>query len=53
MRLNNIGEIANKFWLEIPGHFQDIILDEYIIMPNHVHGIIFIDKDIPAKSNNF
>jgi len=50
MELNNIGITANKFWLEIPKHFQNIILDEYIIMPDHVHGIIFIDKDIPAKN---
>ncbi len=52
MILNNIGAIVNKFWLEIPQHFKDIFLDEYIIMPDHLHGIIFIDKDIPAKINN-
>jgi len=45
MRLNNIGEIANKFWLEIPQHFNNVILDEYVIMPNHTHGIIMICND--------
>ena len=42
--LSEVGEIANKYWLEIPEHFPFIILDEYIIMPNHIHGIIVIDR---------
>ena len=46
MCLNNIGRVAGQFWLEIPHHFPNVILDEYVIMPNHVHGIIFIDNDI-------
>lgn len=44
MKLNNIGEIVNKFWLEIPEHFKNVELDEYIIMPNHIHGIIIINN---------
>ena len=49
------GEIANKFWLEIPQHSKYTYLDEYVIMPNHIHGIIVIDnpnypnRDIPNK----
>jgi len=38
--LNNAGKYANDCWLEIPGHFPNAVLHEYIIMPNHVHGII-------------
>ena len=45
MVLNDCGEIANQLWLEIPNHFEDVKLDEHIIMPNHVHGIIISDKD--------
>ncbi|PIT93628.1 transposase [Candidatus Falkowbacteria bacterium CG10_big_fil_rev_8_21_14_0_10_43_11] len=45
MRLNNIGKIAAGFWAEIPKHFPNVILDEYIIMSNHLHGIIFICND--------
>lgn len=45
MVLNDYGEIANQLWLEIPDHFEDIILDESVIMPNHLHGIIIIDSD--------
>jgi len=45
MILNDIGIIANKFWLEIPHHYQNIKLDEYIIMPDHIHGIIIINPN--------
>jgi len=42
MILNECGEIADNCWLEIPKHFQNVELHEYVIMPNHVHGIIQI-----------
>ncbi len=41
---SRIGEIANQFWKEIPEHFPLVELDEYSIMPNHMHGIIAIEK---------
>ncbi len=44
MILNDLGQMAEKYWLEIPQHFENIELDEFIIMPNHVHGIIVIDN---------
>lgn len=40
MKLNEMGEIADQFWLEIPRHFPFVKLDQHIIMPNHVHGIL-------------
>ncbi len=43
-RENYFGEIANKFWFEIPVHFPFVILDEFIVMPNHIHGIVIINK---------
>lgn len=45
MILNNFGKLADICWQEIPLHFTDIELDEYIIMPNYIHGIIIIDYD--------
>ncbi|MDJ0712816.1 MAG: hypothetical protein QNJ54_01180 [Prochloraceae cyanobacterium] len=44
MQLSAIGKIARQFWLEIPNHSKYTYIDEYVIMPNHVHGIIVIDK---------
>ena len=42
MKLNTNGEIARGSWLSIPRHFQNVELDEFVIMPNHLHGIILI-----------
>ncbi len=42
MALFDAGKIIKKFWLEIPQHFDNVELDEFIIMPNHIHGIIII-----------
>jgi REP element-mobilizing transposase RayT len=45
MKLSEIGLAADKFWREIPIHFPDVIRDEFIIMPDHIHGILRINGD--------
>ena len=42
MHLSGIGKIADQFWRDIPRRFDHVRLDEYVIMPNHIHGIIVI-----------
>ena len=42
IRLNNVGKIAQAAWNDLPERFPSIGLDAFIVMPNHVHGIIFI-----------
>ena len=42
MELNNAGKIINDIWNQIPLINEGIYLDTYIIMPNHIHGIIQI-----------
>jgi REP element-mobilizing transposase RayT len=42
IQTNEIGATVQGFWNAIPEHFQHIELDEFIIMPNHTHGIIAI-----------
>ncbi|MEJ5283963.1 MAG: transposase [Brevinematales bacterium] len=44
IQLNDYGKIAQKYWLEIPSHFPDVSLDEFVIMPNHFHGIVIINE---------
>lgn len=44
MFFSDMGIMAEKYWLEIPNHFPFVKLDVHVIMPNHVHGIIVIDK---------
>ena len=42
---SEIGTLAEKFWMEIPQHFPYIELGNFVVMPNHVHGILIIDKN--------
>ncbi|MFY7938193.1 MAG: transposase [Flavobacterium sp.] len=48
MVLNEIGKLANDFWLQIPEKFPFAKLHNHVIMPNHMHGIIIIDKQDDA-----
>jgi len=40
--MNSAGEMIQKWWIELTNKFRNIQMDEFIIMPNHMHGIIFI-----------
>jgi len=40
--LNKSGIISNRIWLEIPIKFENVATDEFVIMPNHMHGIIHV-----------
>ena len=51
MFLSNIGEKVKDCWQEIPNHFPQIVLHEYVIMPNHVHGIIEINNPQSTGAN--
>ena len=51
MVLNEAGKVAENCWLEIPEHFKDIVLHDFVIMPNHVHGILEIEG--AKKGNEF
>mgnify|MGYP000029442385 CR=1 FL=1 len=44
--LNDLGKIADSYWKEIPKHFNNVELDYYVIMPNHIHGIIIINSNV-------
>lgn len=43
MQLNAAGQIADDCWRAIPEHFPDVVLDAFVIMPNHVHGVIILN----------
>jgi putative transposase len=44
MILSNTGVIADILWHEIPNHCDFVELGDFVVMPNHIHGIIIIDK---------
>jgi putative transposase len=46
MKLSPEGKIAQRYWEEMPKHFSNVQLDEYIIMPNHIHGIIILTESM-------
>ena len=39
-----IGQTAIDYWIEIPKHYPFVELDEFVVMPNHVHGILFFNR---------
>jgi REP element-mobilizing transposase RayT len=42
MKLNLLGQFAYNQWKQIPQRFENVELNEFVIMPNHIHGIIVI-----------
>jgi putative transposase len=57
MELSPYGEIVQRWWGEIPIHFPNVEIGAFVVMPNHVHGIIFIVErrgtvSVPRNSRN-
>ena len=48
-QVNEYGEIVQKCWQELKRHFVYIRPDEFVVMPNHVHGIIMIASQLEEK----
>jgi len=44
MYLSDVGKIAEYYWYEITKHFDFVNLDAFVVMPNHIHGIVIIDN---------
>ena len=44
-----MGSVAYDNWLKVPEHFPFVELDEFVVMPDHIHGILFINK--PDKTD--
>lgn len=47
MRHSPVGHIAHACWMAIPDHHANVVLDAFVVMPNHVHGIIVITEPAP------
>jgi putative transposase len=45
IELNNFGKLIKKIWLDIPVYYSNVEIDEFVIMPNHIHGILFINGE--------
>lgn len=44
MQLSHIGVIADLLWYEIKNHAQCIKLGAFVVMPNHIHGVLILDN---------
>ncbi len=45
MRLNVYGRMVQEVWNGLPGHYPHVVLDAFVIMPNHIHGIVVLADD--------
>jgi len=52
MHLSPIGKVVSEYWKQIPNHHTDVALDEFVVMPNHVHGIVVIVGATHASPNS-
>ena len=51
MNLSRMGVIVNILWYEIPNHSPFVELGNFVVMPNHIHGILILDKPIDGITN--
>jgi putative transposase len=42
MALNDAGRMVETVWNEIPEHYPGVDIDAFVVMPNHVHGIVVL-----------
>ena len=49
MHLSELGKIAQQYWRAIPEHFPFVKLDEFVTMPNHIHGIITVGHRVETQ----
>jgi len=50
MHISQWGQIAQSCWDIIPRHFPHVRLDKFVVMPNHVHGILFVIEPNPPDN---
>lgn len=52
MTVNEYGAIVEEEWVKSPEIRKEIKLDEYVVMPNHIHGIIWIGNSVGANGRS-
>lgn len=51
MQLNDAGRIVQEVWRDLPARFSQVRIDNSIVMPNHIHGIVLVGAQFIAPSN--
>ena len=44
MQLNEAGKMAGRIWEVLPNRFPTIVIDTFVVMPNHLHSVIIINQ---------
>ncbi|WP_199322582.1 transposase [Leptolyngbya sp. FACHB-321] len=44
MQLNDFGQVARSHWMSLPKYHSHLQLDAFVVMPNHVHGILALNE---------
>ncbi len=56
MMINDFGWIVAEAWADLPQHYPHIVLDDFVIMPNHIHGVVwlyrFYDDGLAERMQN-
>ena len=50
MVLNNAGAMVAQTWAEMPEKYRGVQIDTFVVMPNHVHGIVLINLQNEGQS---
>jgi REP element-mobilizing transposase RayT len=50
--LSTLGCVADSCWWAISEHFRGVELDAFVVMPNHIHGIVIINRDYPVGARH-
>ncbi len=46
MFINSYGQIVSDVWSHLPDHYFHVQSDQFVVMPNHIHGIIVLNRDV-------
>ncbi len=52
MQLNSLGQIVQGHWSKLPKHHSHLQLDEFVVMPNHIHGILILFNENRCNQSN-
>ena len=52
MVLSHAGVVADILWHEIPNHSKYVELGDFVVIPNHIHGILILDKPVGVDTND-
>ena len=52
IRLSELGRLVQAVWYDLPKHYPRVECDAFVIMPNHIHGIIVLTDNVATRDVN-